>query len=124
MPAGPVDRDESLPRRERLRKRREFVAVQGRGRKLHTDCFLVFVLSRDDAAGPARLGVTVSRKVGGAVERNRVKRLVREVFRRHKTFFPRGSDIVFVAKRGALDANYEQVNREIERLCHKHFASS
>lgn len=119
--AGPVG-DESLPRRERIRKRREFVEIQGRGRKVHTDSFIVFVVSRDD--GPARLGVTVSRKVGSAVERNRVKRLVREAFRRHKAFFPRASDVVFVAKRGAVSANQEQVNREIERLCHRHFASS
>ncbi len=118
MTAG---RDESLPRRERVRKRREYVAVQGRGRKLHTDHFLVFVLPRADS--PTRLGVTVSKKVGGAVERNRVKRLVREAFRRSKTLFPQGLDVVFVAKRAAVEADFDQVIQEIERLCRKHFAS-
>ncbi len=69
--------------------------------------------------GPTRLGITASRKLGSAVRRNRVKRLVREAFRRHKLLFPSGLDLVFVAKRNAVDADYEQVVREIERLCRR-----
>jgi ribonuclease P protein component len=90
--------------------------VQGGGRKIHTDSFLVFVLPRRDP-GATRIGVTASRKVGGAVQRNRVKRLVREAFRRHKLLFPGGLDIVFVAKKNAVEAEYDQVVREIEKLC-------
>src|SRR6266542_2610193 len=112
--------DESFPKGERLRRRREFLRVQGTGRKLHTDSFLVFVLPRSEP-GPARMGVTASRKLGGAVRRNRVKRLVREAFRRHKLLFPTGVDLVFVAKKSAVEAEYEQVVREMERLCRKHF---
>jgi ribonuclease P protein component len=94
--------------------------AQGTGRKLHTDSFLVFVLPRSEP-GPARLGVTASRKLGGAIRRNRVKRLVREAFRRHKMLFPIATDLVFVAKKIAVDTEYEQVVREMERLCRKHF---
>ena len=106
-----------------------FVAVQGRGKKLHTDSFLVFVLPRSLPSSslggsplPTRLGVTVSKKVGGAVERNRVKRLLREAFRRRKALFPQGLDLVFVAKRIAIEADFDQVVREIEKLCSRHFA--
>jgi ribonuclease P protein component len=113
--------DERFDKRERLRKRGEFVAVQEGGRKLHTDSFLVFVLPQK-TPGPTRLGVTASRRLGGAVDRNRVKRLVREAFRRHKLLFPSGCDFVFVAKRNAAEAAYDQVVREIERLCRKHFS--
>jgi ribonuclease P protein component len=105
-----------LPRTERLRKRAVFQKVQGRGKKLQTDHFIVFTLP-NDSVKPARLGVTVSRKVGGAVVRNRVKRLVREAFRRQKTLFPRGLDVVLIAKKQAAEAEYEQVYREIEKLC-------
>jgi ribonuclease P protein component len=92
--------------------------VQETGRKIHTDSFLVFVLPRSEP-GPTRMGVTASRKLGGAVHRNRVKRLVREAFRRHKLLFPAGLDVVFIAKKSAVDADYDQVVREIERLCRK-----
>jgi ribonuclease P protein component len=112
---------EGLPRGERLRKRSAFVAVQGKGRKLHTDSFLVFVLPRDSSL-PARLGITVSKKIGGAVQRNHVKRLVREGFRRTKALFPSGLDLVFVAKKSAVEAPFDQVVREIERLCRRYFA--
>lgn len=111
---------EGLPRPERLRKRAAYQAVQGRGRKLHTDSFLVFVLPQQEP-GPTRLGITVFKKVGQAVERNCVKRLVREAFRRNKALFPHGLDLVFVAKRSAVKADAQQVVREIEKLCARHF---
>ncbi len=114
--------DARLPRAERVRKRAAFVAVQNRGRKLHTDSFLVFVLPSQPEALP-RLGVTVSKKVGGAVQRNRVKRLVREAFRRRKALFPRGVDLVFIAKKTAISADGAKVAREIETLCARHFRS-
>jgi ribonuclease P protein component len=110
---------ETLPRQERLRKRAEFTAVQGRGKKLHTERFLVFILPRREPLAPSRIGVTVSRKVGGAVVRNRVKRLLREAFRRRKTLFPKGLDIVFIAKQTAQKSELADVVRELERLCNK-----
>ena len=107
---------EKLPRTERLRRRIEFTAVQGRGKKIHTESFLVFLLARADGLAPARLGITVSKKVGNAVERNRVKRLVREAFRHTKALFPKGYDVVFVAKKNAVGADLNRVLEEVERL--------
>jgi ribonuclease P protein component len=110
---------ETLPQAERLRRRSEFLAVQGRGKKLHTERFLVFILGRNDSLAPTRLGITVSKKVGTAVARNRIKRQVREAFRRLKALFPPGLDVVFVAKRNAVGAGSDEVAWEIERLCRK-----
>ena len=115
------ERPEALRKGSRLRKRRQFLAVQGEGKKLQSRSFLVFVRPQADAAGPTRLGITVSRKIGSAVERNHVKRLVREVFRRHKALFPRGVDVVFVAKRAAPELSYEQARAEVEGLCERYF---
>src|SRR5436309_2498367 len=103
-----------------MRKRAEFVVAQNQGKKLHSDNFLVFLRPRRGpkecvAGSPARLGVTVSKKIGGAVVRNRVKRLVREAFRRHKKSFPPGLNVVFVAKRSAADVPFSRVVEEIEK---------
>ena len=109
---------ERFPKSARLRRRGEFLRVQDGGRKIHTDSFLVFV-SPQVEPGPARMGITASRKLGGAVVRNRVKRLVREAFRRHKLLFPAGLDVVFIAKKNAVEVEYDQVVREIEKLCRR-----
>jgi len=70
-----------------------------------TPCFLVLVApsyppGRDE---PARLGVTVSRRVGGSVTRSKVKRHIREWFRRGRTELPAGRDLVVIARPGAAE---------------------
>lgn len=67
----------------------------------------------DRADAPARLGLTVSQKVGNAVRRNRVKRLLREVFRRERALFPRGAELVVIAKAGARVDAFDAVRAEI-----------
>ena len=84
----------------RLRKRAEFIAVQQDGQKLHGRHVLALARKRDDAELPGRLGITVTKKVGNAVVRNRIKRLVREWVRLHG-WVPAGWDVVVVAKDSA-----------------------
>ncbi|WP_027183525.1 ribonuclease P protein component [Desulfovibrio inopinatus] len=88
-----------FPKSCRLRKRAEFTACYDHGRRYHTRQFLVFVRRRDEAATGARLGIAVSKKIGSAVVRNRVKRLVREVFRQNRSLITSDLDVVVVAKR-------------------------
>lgn len=120
--APPASPSVKLPRDERLRKRPDYLRVQASGRKLQTPSFLVFV-SRTPSSGPTRFGVTVTRKIGGAVVRNRIKRLVREVVRVHKMWFPPGRELVFVAKRGAAALCYHDLERELETLCSRYFVT-
>jgi ribonuclease P protein component len=84
----------------RIRKRAEFVAVQSDGKKLHGRHVLVLAKKRNDPETSGRLGITVTKKVGNAVVRNRIKRLVREWMRLHG-WVPPGWDIVVVAKDSA-----------------------
>jgi ribonuclease P protein component len=67
------------------------------------------------AAGLPRLGLVATRRLGKAVRRNRVKRLLREFFRRHKTALPK-KDLVIMAKKGAAALDYYQVEEELGRL--------
>ncbi len=64
-----------------------------------------------------RIGLTVSRKVGGSVVRNVVKRRLREAFRRNKRDLPLGFDLVVIARVGAGDADYETLERELLEAC-------
>ncbi|MCJ2165786.1 ribonuclease P protein component [Pseudodesulfovibrio sp. S3-i] len=77
----------------------EFTACYEQGRKHYTHSFILFIRKRVDPDGGLRLGLTVSKKVGHAVARNRIKRVVREFFRLHQSDFELPLDIVIVPKR-------------------------
>jgi len=87
----------SFPREQRLRKRSDFTAIQSNGSRVVVDRFVFLLRARPDQQ-PPRLGITVSRKYGNAVERNRLKRLVREAFRlASPPLVPPGIDLVVIA---------------------------
>ena len=107
MSRGPA-RAEGLRRADRIRSRTDFLRVQRDGKRVHTRHFVIMVWPGQDQ----RLGITVTRRVAGAVGRNRVRRLVREVFRRNRELFPR-CDLVFIARAGADRLGYGQVLAEV-----------
>jgi ribonuclease P protein component len=100
------------PSGKRMR-RRDFLTSTGEGVRRPTQFFIAFVRDRDDG-GESRLGITVTRKVGGAVRRNRIKRLLREWFRSRRGEF--GScDLVLIAKRGFPAAlKLEDIERDLD----------
>jgi ribonuclease P protein component len=71
-----------------------------RGRSIGAREFVLYVFPREED-GPPRLGLSVSRKVGGAVQRNRVKRLLREAFATESSQLPAGTDAVVIARHEA-----------------------
>ena len=88
------------PGRARLSRSAEFDRVFRHGRSHAGRELVLYVFPRREDGTP-RLGLSVSRKVGGAVERNRVKRLLREAFAAERPRLPSGTDAVVVARRGA-----------------------
>lgn len=114
----PFGKGNSFPPACRLHCRNEFDRVWKGGRKRHAAHFLVIIMQRP--CGPTRLGLTVSRKIGGAVARNRVKRLLREFFRLSCDRLPSSADLVIVAKKGAAELTYEEVATELQFLKAEH----
>ncbi|MEE9910170.1 MAG: ribonuclease P protein component [Deltaproteobacteria bacterium] len=66
--------------------------------------------------GAKRLGITVTKKTGNAVFRNRTKRLIREFFRRNKDLFPAGHDVVVMAKKSLPPLTYQETEQELTEL--------
>ena len=89
------------PGRARLSRSADFDRVFRQGRSHASKELVLYVFPRGEQAGPPRLGLSVSRKVGGAVERNRVKRLLREAFALECARLPEGTDAVVVARHEA-----------------------
>ena len=92
----------SSGRRGRITRSADFDRVYRSGRSHATKLFVLHAFPRGDDE-VARLGLSVSRKVGGAVERNKVKRLLKEAFTAKLTEIKAGADIVVVARTGASD---------------------
>jgi len=106
---------------ERLRHGKDFKKAYQEGQRLVCRFFVAFVVPR--GAGPLRLGVVASRRVGGAVARNRAKRLLREVFRLRRPRREVSADIVLVARGPIVTARYQDVEtayvRNVGKLIEK-----
>ncbi|MBX9758672.1 MAG: ribonuclease P protein component, partial [Beijerinckiaceae bacterium] len=126
--------ERSAPRPERLRHRAEFLNA-AKGARFHAGAFSLQAIARRgveappgpsgpsadaavemDLPGPARFGFTVTRKVGGSVERNRMRRRLREALRRAAPLEARaGFDYVIVARRQALEAGFDRLVSDLAR---------
>lgn len=102
-----------FPNTARLRKSREFKLITDRGKKIHTPLFLVFF--RKNSLQSSRLGVTVSKKVGQAVTRNRIKRWLREYFRHWQKKVSGHWDVVVIARAKANQVSHVEFDHTLDR---------
>ena len=93
---------------ERVRRRSDFERAYSTGVRIPGRFMTLFVVVNGGAV--SRLGIAASRKFGAAVERNRAKRLAREIFRRHK--ITTGLDVIIVPRREMLDASFASLEND------------
>lgn len=103
----------SFPKSVRLLERREFLFLQQKGRKRHSQHFLVAIAPTQGAH--SRFGITTSRRFGNAVVRNRMKRLLREFFRTHQGLISPAYDIVVIPRSGAEQLTLAQITEELRK---------
>jgi ribonuclease P protein component len=102
--------DERFPAAERLRKRPHFLRARRVGRRGEGTRVIVYVADNDREV--SRLGVTVSKRVGNAVVRNRFKRRLREIFRRNKARFG-AHDVVIIVKANATLPSFQDLQEDV-----------
>lgn len=109
--------------RGRLSRSADFDRVFRQGRSHAGRDLVLYVFPRGEEDSEPRLGLSVSRKVGGAVERNRVKRVLREAFALESPRLPAGTDAVVIARSGARElaatAGLAGVRRALAELIDK-----
>src|SRR5262245_4078941 len=103
----------AFPKSARLLARREFLFLQQRGKRRHSPHFVV--VSAPAPGKQSRLGITVTRRFGKAVVRNRMKRVVREFFRTRRAQITPAQNILIIPKVGAHALTAAQVAEELER---------
>ena len=106
-----------FPARVRIKKTREFNRVYARGKRARGRLFLVVLMPNRTEL--TRVGLSVGKKVGGAVRRNRIKRMLREAFRQVRPELPTGLDIVLVAESPDQKYLLPEVRADLVRLVHK-----
>jgi ribonuclease P protein component len=107
--------DESFPKGVRIRKRAEYLEIQRSGVAVHGRLLIGIALKVEDRTS-ARLGITTTKRIGSAVVRNRVRRMIREAFRRNRDVFPPSTDVIVVAKRASIDVAAAAIAEDLALL--------
>jgi len=106
--------DESFKKSDRVLKRGVFLSAARSKNVKHGRHFVVVELR--DRAGEKKIGITASKKVGNAVQRNRVKRLIREFFRKNKDRITGDRYYIVIARKSSHNLSYDEVSTELGRL--------
>jgi len=97
-----------------LKKNKDYRKIYSRGKSVANRFLVLYFLAND--TGLCRFGFTVSKKVGNAVVRNRIRRLFKEACRLNIMEFPRGFDYILLARNSAASCKYQQIEDSLLRL--------
>ncbi|GGE06137.1 ribonuclease P protein component [Marinithermofilum abyssi] len=107
-----------MQKQYRLKRRNDFRRAFRTGSSAANRQFVVYRSPRREK-GPVRVGISVSRKVGNAVTRNRIKRLVKEVVRQWVDDLPANTDLIIIARNPAAEMDYHQIQSSLRHVFHR-----
>lgn len=107
-----------LPKGYRLRRRKDFKKVYVKGDSAAGRYVVVYALKNNNLE-TSRFGFSVSKKIGKAVQRNRFKRMLREICRRNINSFAAGFDIIVIARRKIIEVSYKEIEKDLMKLAKK-----
>ena len=105
---------ETFTKNDRLLKRADFLRLSKSGKKVQNRQFIAYICKNE--CGRCRIGLTVTRKVGNAAKRNRIKRLAREYFRQNRHIFRDHWDISLIAKKESVDISNKALFSALESI--------
>jgi len=103
--------NQRFPKKKRLLKRRQFLVIKQTTKRIHTKHFLF--LWQTNTLSFNRLGITITKRYGNSVERNRIRRLLKEVFRQFWKNVTTNIDLVIIAKTGSPKITFANVQKEL-----------
>ncbi|MFY4776217.1 ribonuclease P protein component [Metabacillus sp. RGM 3146] len=107
-----------MKKRNRIKKNDDFQDVFKKGKSMANRQFVIYMLDNPEEK-EFRLGLSVSKKIGNAVTRNRVKRLIRQIFQEEKESLLKGRDYIVIARKPAAEMNYQEVKSSLFHLFKK-----
>ncbi|MEG2338059.1 MAG: ribonuclease P protein component [Clostridium sp.] len=102
---------------EKIKRNSHFRYIYNRGKSLSNDTLVLYRIKNNKPV--SRLGISVSKKVGNSVVRNKVKRLIRECYRVNRGSYKTGFDFIFIARQKASTADYAKVESAMKHLMRK-----
>lgn len=100
-----------MEKKYRLRKNIEFKRVYNKGKNYWNRNLTLYV--KKNGLEETRLGITITKKIGNAVVRNKIKRRVKEIYRLNKHRVKNGYDLIFIPKKNVVDLSYKELERSI-----------
>ncbi len=109
-----------MKKRNRLKKNEDFQKVFKKGKSMANRQYVLYVLHQPEAK-EFRVGLSVSKKIGNAVVRNRVKRLIRQVIQEERDLLKQENDYIIIARKPAAELSYEETKKSLQHLFRKSF---
>ena len=106
-----------MNKNQTIKKNSQFRFIYSRGKSYSNDKLVLYMFRNKKNVN--RIGLSVSKKIGNSVVRNRIKRLIRESYRLNKDTCKKGFDIIFIARIGSKNAKYKDIEKSVINLIKK-----